>query len=502
MLVKLVFLSLILGLMVPQNFVNADKTPLPAIHLDKESYSLYSRVSISIFEPEADKDPLTAEKIYIDVETKEAKLKDYILTEIGSRSGNFSGHIVLTGPDGLSEGKGPFDGKMRADRGDVLIVSFFSKSEKLITAHVPIDYHIGQLFFDRSSYSEADSFRGNIRVIVVDEDLNLDAEQRDLPNQSGLEAMLLLSGQEGDKLYFANVNYIYLFETDVNSGIFVGYIRNGECDRCVGLKEKGDTLPFFYHDLTLPKPYDLTKEGGQNGIWIFAIAQYLGKSTSPVPDPAYLFLDDWHNNRDFIVKTESAIRDMKFLKYDNKLEFINAADKLGTIEMQIPKAMFKKIDLVRINHTKADYNIRTDANYFKIQIKYPAGTNYVEILDLDIANPIILGEPELVSELSGGPRMIVGEEIIVQSLLENKGEHDHPFFYIMQVKDNNGTTMIIDSVDSLIRAGESLRAAVKWVPESKGNYNIETFVWSDLNNPVPLSRSQNITATINERGQN
>lgn len=491
-----------MGLILPQNAISVDKTSEPIITLDKESYSLYSRVNISIFAPEENNDPLNADEIYVDIQTRRANLTAYKLVETSSNSGNFTGYITLTGPDGSTGGLGPFFGKMKADRGDVLIVSFFSKSEKLITAHAPIDYHIGQLFFDRNSYSEADSFQDRIRVIVVDEDLNLDPEQRDLPNESGLEAMLLLSAQEGDKLYFANINFIYLFETDVNSGIFVGYIRNGECDRCVGLNEKGDTLPFFYHDVTLPKPYDLIKEGGQNGIWIFAIAQYLGKSTLPVPDPAYLFLYDWHNNRDFVVKTESAIRDMKFLKHDNKLEFINAADKLGTIEMQIPKVMFKKIDLVRINHTKADYDIRPDANYFQIQIKYPAGTNYVEILDLDIANPIILGEPELVSELSGGPRMIVGEEIIVQSLLENKGEHDHHFVYIMQVKDNNGTTMIIDSVDSLIRAGKSLRAAVKWVPESKGNYNIETFVWSDLNNPVPLSRSQNITATINERGQN
>ncbi len=485
MFVKLVLMFLILGLIMPQYVVSADKTSAPLVHLDKASYSLYSRVNISIYELEADEDPLVAEKIYVDIETKNANLIGYTLTEIGSKSGNFSGHITLTGPDGITEGIGPLDGRMRVDRGDHLLVSYVARSGELITASGSIDYHIGRLSFDRDTYS---------RVVLADEDLNVDPDSRDILDN--YETMLLLSAQEGNKLYFANVNDIFMLETDVNSGIFVGYIREGECDRCVGLNENGDTLPFVYHDLTLPEPYDLIQEQNQ-GIWIFAITQYIGRTGFPIFDPAYLFLDGFQGNRDFIVNTQSPIRDLKFLKYDYKIEFINSATKADTMQIQIPRKMLKEIDLVRINYTKAHFSLKQiDANYLNIELKYPAGINYIEILDTDQTNPIDLLEPKLLSEHTILTELREGGPVIIQSELRNHGKQNHALTYLVKVNDEDGVTVFIDSVRGFSESGESIAASIKWIPEQAGNYKIETFVWSDLNNPSTLASPQSMIVTV------
>jgi len=48
----------------------------------------------------------------------------------------------------------------------------------------------------------------------------------------------------------------------------------------------------------------------------------------------------------------------------------------------------------------------------------------------------------------------------------------------------------------MIEAAESLQTSIKWTPESKGEYKIETFLWNNLETPFLLAPSQNIEIEI------
>ncbi|MGI0026143.1 MAG: hypothetical protein ACREA4_13490, partial [Nitrososphaera sp.] len=70
------------------------------------------------------------------------------------------------------------------------------------------------------------------------------------------------------------------------------------------------------------------------------------------------------------------------------------------------------------------------------------------------------------------------------------------FTYIVQVRNQDGITVSLDSVEASVASNESIMAALVWTPESAGTYEIQTFVWSNSASPPPLSASRNISLTI------
>jgi hypothetical protein len=41
-----------------------------------------------------------------------------------------------------------------------------------------------------------------------------------------------------------------------------------------------------------------------------------------------------------------------------------------------------------------------------------------------------------------------------------------------------------------------MKPAVFWMPEGRGNYNVEIFVWESLENPMPLSAPRTMKVTV------
>jgi len=111
-------------------------------------------------------------------------------------------------------------------------------------------------------------------------------------------------------------------------------------------------------------------------------------------------------------------------------------------------------------------------------------------------NYITLEKPELVSRTSGLNFPAVGSEVIVQSELKNIMPSDLAFTYIIQVKDRKGITVWLDEVEGILSGKDSIKAALGWIPESSGIYEVETFLWTDLINPVPYTTSQNIVVEV------
>lgn len=79
------------------------------------------------------------------------------------------------------------------------------------------------------------------------------------------------------------------------------------------------------------------------------------------------------------------------------------------------------------------------------------------------------------------------DQIQIVGTITNKQEFPQPFVYILQVKDERGTTVSLSWIGSQAAAHQNLDVSQSWKPENSGAYKIETFVWSSLAESSPLS---------------
>ncbi|MFY3739634.1 MAG: hypothetical protein HMLIMOIP_000053 [Candidatus Nitrosomirales archaeon] len=458
------------------------------IGLDKTSYSLYSRVNISVNASNQNVDPFKRDQFYVDIKTESESLSDYRLVETGLDTSRFTGYISLTGPDGMTIGEGPSDGRLKASRGDMLSVSFTSGSGQKLDAKATIDYHIGRIFFEKNSYRDDDT----VLAILIDEDLNLDPEQRDIVHEFFLTSTFMRGIFPG-----------IVPELGVNSGIFAA---GGKATSSSGLlrplqfNPDGEAIVAFYHDTTLPKPYSFVGNSinQTEGTWLFAVAPFLG--TVPTIKPAPLFYGNYTEGQllnNFIMKTESAVQDLKFLKYERKLEFVNVANKAGTLELQIPREAFHDIASASINRTNIDFTSNKNATHFNVKINYPEGNSKIEIFDLDTESPIVFRDPALVDQEDNAlTDLTVGSQVVIQSQITNSQTNTQPFAYIVQIKDENDVTVSLSWLTGELAAADSFRPAQSWLPEESGEYRIQTFLWNNLETPSPLAPSKNIEVQV------
>lgn len=103
--------------------------------------------------------------------------------------------------------------------------------------------------------------------------------------------------------------------------------------------------------------------------------------------------------------------------------------------------------------------------------------------------------------LSGSPN--VGDKVLIRNDLFNYIQSDMKFWQIIQILKivdldqtinldqprSNMITAEIIATQARIEGGKPSLTNVTWVPDEEGSYVIESFLWSDLDNPVPLDRS-------------
>jgi hypothetical protein len=105
--------------------------------------------------------------------------------------------------------------------------------------------------------------------------------------------------------------------------------------------------------------------------------------------------------------------------------------------------------------------------------------------------PYTISEPDLV-DLSGSriDGVAIGQPLVVQSRVTNNFDAEQPIIYILQIKDNDGFTVMLTWIKGTVNASSALDAGISWTPEEKGTYSVEIFVWKSLEDPgLPLTKS-------------
>jgi len=87
---------------------------------------------------------------------------------------------------------------------------------------------------------------------------------------------------------------------------------------------------------------------------------------------------------------------------------------------------------------------------------------------------------QLLSFSSNNQMQIVGT-------ITNDQNFKQKFVYLFQVKNANNSVESISWIQGELYPKQSLDVSQSWIPEKSGTYQIETFVWNSLNNPMVLA---------------
>ena len=71
--------------------------------------------------------------------------------------------------------------------------------------------------------------------------------------------------------------------------------------------------------------------------------------------------------------------------------------------------------------------------------------------------------------------------------ITNDHNFKQKFVYLFQVKNSADFVESISWIQGELSPQQSLDVSQSWIPTKSGTYQIETFVWNSLNNPMALA---------------
>ena len=89
---------------------------------------------------------------------------------------------------------------------------------------------------------------------------------------------------------------------------------------------------------------------------------------------------------------------------------------------------------------------------------------------------------EILSPKTDDQLQIVGQ-------VQNNQNYDQEFSFIIQIKENNGTIVSLSWIQGKLSPNQELEVSQSWNPKKSGDYIVETYVWSSLSEPIPLSNA-------------
>jgi len=109
----------------------------------------------------------------------------------------------------------------------------------------------------------------------------------------------------------------------------------------------------------------------------------------------------------------------------------------------------------------------------------------------------VASEPEIVdSKGESITKFSASQQVLVQSDITNNQKKKQPFTYIVQIKDDEGATVLLSWITGELPPKESFKAAQSWIPDAQGIFSIEIFVWESVDNPTALSPVRSITIEV------
>jgi len=87
-------------------------------------------------------------------------------------------------------------------------------------------------------------------------------------------------------------------------------------------------------------------------------------------------------------------------------------------------------------------------------------------------------------------------QVQIVGRIQNNQEYNQKFVYLFQVKNEDDSVESLSWIQGALTSKQSLDVSQSWIPKKSGMYHVETFVWSSLNDPTPLSDLMSTSITV------
>jgi len=213
------------------------------VFAQESSYTPFDKILLKIYSPDSNENHDAIDTIRVLISSSFFH-KEFSMPETGLNTSIFEKEIRLS-PD-LTK----FPGDVQTRRDDGLSVTFRIDSDTVVTRSIYINYHVGQVSFDKRSFTLDES----PRIKVVDPDMNRNPDTIDT-----ISARIWSTTDRGGLL-------ATLRETGAGTGIFEEIINFTTDQESTGTRLRvtdGDTIFTKYTDSTLPPPAALAADGIQ-----------------------------------------------------------------------------------------------------------------------------------------------------------------------------------------------------------------------------------------------
>jgi hypothetical protein len=119
----------------------------------------------------------------------------------------------------------------------------------------------------------------------------------------------------------------------------------------------------------------------------------------------------------------------------------------------------------------------------------------IQVVDLVDATP----EPPSIKDVSGRPlsSLSAGQQAILSTTVKNNNDRVQPFVALIEVRDSSGVTVYLAWQTGTLNPAGEVEVGLSWKPEQAGDYEVRTFIISDLASPQVLSPVEQSAVTVN-----
>jgi len=90
-----------------------------------------------------------------------------------------------------------------------------------------------------------------------------------------------------------------------------------------------------------------------------------------------------------------------------------------------------------------------------------------------------------------------GQQVVLTTSVRNNNAGPQEFVALVEVRDDTGVTVFLAWQTGTLPANGQTQVGLSWIPEDSGDYEVRTFVISDLDNPRVLSLVSTSNITVN-----
>jgi hypothetical protein len=88
------------------------------------------------------------------------------------------------------------------------------------------------------------------------------------------------------------------------------------------------------------------------------------------------------------------------------------------------------------------------------------------------------------------------QSIQIVSDLQNNQSKNQPFSYIVQITNSNGIIQHLAWISGSLAPTQRFSSGLSWIPQDSGNYEITSFVWESIENPISLSSPTSLIVNV------